>query len=645
MRTRRPIAKSMPLLAVLICFTQAMAAEIRMYVAVPAFIVSVAPVDEDSRLADNSILYQRAAGEKEWLELGEGKKQTLANGDIRFTREVRVEKDGAYQFTSRPVVNGKVLEPPRPDSPPQAVVVVDTLPPVAELVTPEEGFAANPGDRVVLAWSAEDENLADKPAALSYTSDGGKSWLPIQRDLPAVGDLPWTIPDRALPAVVRVAAIDRAGNAGRSLRTIEIRPAAVVPPELPPLAAPEAPRPAAVMQQEKVEPPVIMEPVMVEAQPETNRSWLYYLMALNLMRQDKPADALQYYWLSVKEDPDFINAWADIGLAYTALGAYKSAREVVEQTRAKAPDRIDLMHLMGETYQAEGMALLGRAKSSEDRLKAKGLIDQAVAWYGQALDKAAEDWRLSERAPSYYRLGEICYYVNMDRDGARAYWLKILELHSPTPNSDLIHWSADKDKAKAMRRYQNYTYQKVSLDTWQKWARGYLEQLDARERQGILDLMPAQRITAIPTPQSLPYGGNAMNPGRDDGRSLFSLPADLNSTGVKPIPAGQTDGQCSTMAAPSANARPGKAQPKTAVSYPERATDNYSFYGRKESDGGKKTPASTGGARGNGRSLFTGGPDQPPPPNPDPYAFPQRGRSQAEWTGVMPYGNAPSNEW
>ncbi len=607
--------------------SHAAASELRLFVAVPTFVVSVAPVDEESKGAESSILYQKAEDENSWTELGEGERVVLDNGDIRFTREVKVEHDGLYLYTSRPVVGGQVMSPPEPSSPPQAMVMVDTLAPEAELLTPAEGFEAHWDEPVHLSWSSRDENLAERPVSLSYTIDGGKSWHLIERDLPATGDMDWIAPDGALPAMVRLAAADLAGNIGRSLRSIAVATdGPVTPPDLPPLA--EKARPAQVIteRQEPAEPP--QDPKL--AGP--NRSWLYYLMALNYMRQHKPADALQYYWLSVKEDPDFINAWADIGLAYISLGAYQSAREVVERTRDKDPDNIDLMHLMGETYHAEGMALLGSAKNAEDRLQAKGMIDKAVEWYGRALEQAAKDWRLAGQAASFYRLGEICYYVNMDRDGARAYWKKILELHSPTPNLDLVHWAADKDKDKARNRYQRYTHERVALETWQNWARGYIEQMDERERRGILDMMPAQKIVALPSVQSLAYGGNALNPGQEDGRSLFSLPGDLGS----PSPVAIAEAQANYETARAAN------QQRIASQY-NQPLSNYSFYGTRQTVDRRQDVR--GQPRGSSQSAFSGGPDQPPPPNPDPYSFPQRGRPKAGWTSTGPYGSQPISDW
>ncbi len=597
------------------------AGELHLYVNSRSFDVAVAPVDEQSAAAEQAILYARTGVNEEWESLGPCRKIVLPNGEVRFTREIDVDHDGIFLYTSRPVVGGEVTEPPGLNDPAQASVVVDTLPPTVEMVLPPEGSEARGGETVALSYIISDEYLADDPGVLTFSTDGGRSWNLVERGLPAEGDLTWTTPaDVSGPTVLRMAAVDRAGNVGRAVRSVELAPAVttrLVPIEDgPPVTVPD----------EVAEVVTPREPV-VEKERDPNASWLYYLMALNQMRQNKPAEALQYYWLSVKADPEFINAWADLALAYNELGAHRTARDIIDQTRAKAPDRIDLVHLLGETFHAEGMGKLRSARTTEERMQAKAAIDQAVGWYGKALDLASEDWRLAESAPTFYRLGEICYYVNLDRDGARAYWEKILSLHEPAPNSDLLKWSRSPDKSLERRRYERNTYRYVALQTWQNWAKGYLHQLDSRERAGILDLLAAGQsaLDACPAPApSLAYAGNAMNPGRGDGRSLFSLPAQVGGAGGVVI-GSATAGGPGSMAA--------------HINQPP-VTDGYSFYAKEE-----RTETPVRGRRGRKtRSMFSGV-ERPPQPNPDPYAFPAGNRGTAAWNAPLPYGNEPIANW
>ncbi len=587
------------------------------YVAAHDYVVTVSPVDAESRNAENSDLYQREGVDQQWVNLGKCEKITLPNHDVRFIKTVSVDKDGTYHYTSRPVVGGKVASPPDRTSPDQAVVIVDTLAPIAEITKPEDSVKATAGDSLEIAWTARDENIADHPVDLAWSPDGGQTWISILEGAAAAGDTTWTIPDDASgPAALRVTAIDKAGNRGTALRQVEIAalPTKAVEAkqeEQTPEIAGETPEPAEETTQS--EPKKTVEEYCEEGPSyDKNRSWLYYLMAVNLMRQNNPKDALQYYWLSVKADPEFVDAWADIILAYIDVGTYKTARKIADQTRDLAPGRIDLMHLTGETYHAEGMDLLGRAKTTEERLEAQALIDQAVLWYGIALEKASEEWKLAERAPSYYRLGEICYCVNMDPEGARAYWMKILDLHAPTPNPDLVLWANPKERPLARRNLERQTYMRVSLEAWQNWARGYIMQLDERERQGIVDLMPANRINRYnPT-------GNA-----GDGKSIFSLPSQYGSPG--PVPA--SSGSASTAA-------PRQTRP----------VEEYSFYAAEERsiEPQKQPPKRWGGKK---RSALSGGPDIPQPQPVDPYSFPMGNRSPAEWNNAGRYGDKPVDNW
>lgn len=601
----------------------AAAGELHLYVNSRSFDVSVAPVDEASENAEEAVLYQRTGINEEWQSLGPCRRDVLANGDIRFTREVDVANDGIFLYTSRPVVGGEVAQPPGVADAAQASVVVDTLPPTVEMLLPPEGFEAKAGETVNLSWVISDENLDDKPGVLTYSTDGGRSWNLVERGLPAEGGLRWSAPgDMGGPAVLRLAAADKAKNVGRTVRAVELAPPALAERERIPEDRPGVPVPGEITE-------VPRQPETVtEKERDPNTSWLYYLMALNQMRQNKPAEALQYYWLSVKADPEFINAWADLALAYNDLGAFRTARDIVEQTMDRDPERIDLVHLLGETFHAEGMDKLRTAHTTEDRMQAKALIDQAVGWYGKALEMAADDWRLAERAPTFYRLGEICYYVNLDRDGARAYWEKILKLHEPSPNSDLLKWSRSPDKGLERRRYERNTNRWVALQTWQNWVRGYLVQLDARERAGILDLLAAGQsaLDACPAPApSLSYAGNAMNPGRGDGRSLFSLPAQLGSPGE--------------VCVDSATSYSGSMSMAAHINQPP-VTDGYSFYAQKERPDNPPPRA-----RGRKTASMFSGREAPQAVPPDPYAFPTGNRGGAAWNQEQLYGNKPISNW
>jgi len=216
------------------------------------------------------------------------------------------------------------------------------------------------------------------------------------------------------------------------------------------------------------------------------KAWVWYVKAVGLVRSGRPKDALVYYWRAVEADEGLVNAWADMALVYNELGAPQTARETLARARELEPDRADLIHLEAETYHFEGMMKLANANAASARAEARVLLSRAAELYGRALDAGRREWQLAARAPTFFRLGELCYYVNHDPEGARAYWRRILELHSPTPNSDPPLFPLAGERA--LRERQTAMW--VELGTWQAWARGLLLQLDAMERAGVVPVRP-----------------------------------------------------------------------------------------------------------------------------------------------------------
>ncbi|MBN2713836.1 MAG: hypothetical protein JXR97_15570, partial [Planctomycetes bacterium] len=75
--------------------------------------------------------------------------------------------------------------------------------------------------------------------------------------------------------------------------------------------------------------------------------------------------------------------------------------------------------------------------------------------------------------------------------GARQYWNKVTSLHTPTPDLDNVMY----DKGTPLEEeseyiYQNYTNMKVELETWQRFAESYINQLDEMERNGQIQYAP-----------------------------------------------------------------------------------------------------------------------------------------------------------
>jgi len=128
---------------------------------------------------------------------------------------IDVSDEGLYGFTL--VVRSGVglsERPPQVGDPPQAWVEVDLTKPVVRLQGVEVGRGADSGKLTIL-YQANDKNLARQPITLSYAESAAGTWKPIAAGVENNGRYVWQMPqDVPYQFLVRVEAVDRAGNAG-----------------------------------------------------------------------------------------------------------------------------------------------------------------------------------------------------------------------------------------------------------------------------------------------------------------------------------------------------------------------------------------------------------------------------------------------
>lgn len=143
---------------------------------------------------------------KTWNRYGEDQ-------DRKSPFEVKVAGDGLYGF-ALVVRSGADLghEPPHPGDAPQLRVLVDTLPPQAQLIGARAG-RGELADRVEIRWQANDIGLADTPVALFYAEKPTGAWKPVATRLQNSGSYSWEV-GRTVPEQVflRLQVRDRAGN-------------------------------------------------------------------------------------------------------------------------------------------------------------------------------------------------------------------------------------------------------------------------------------------------------------------------------------------------------------------------------------------------------------------------------------------------
>lgn len=102
---------------------------------------------------------------------------------------------------------------PQPGEVPQVRVEVDTTQPSAELYAPQPDAARR--EALVLAWKAEDRNLAANPVSLEWSASPNGPWDYIgEPQLPNTGRYTWVVPEKTPPKVyLRLTVRDTAGNA------------------------------------------------------------------------------------------------------------------------------------------------------------------------------------------------------------------------------------------------------------------------------------------------------------------------------------------------------------------------------------------------------------------------------------------------
>ncbi len=517
------------------------------------FEITLAPKDKDSRDVRTADLFITRDHSRGWRFVGPCRMKNSGN-DRLFTRWVRVPADGIYYFRTRAGDDaGKPLPPTSTDKP-EARVVVDSISPVIHLGNPMGGESFKPGEIMPIRWQAEDSNFSKHPIRIDYSDDNGKTWKIISASTVNDGREDWTVPlTRSRSLLIRITAKDRAGNISRAVTR---RPVTLITADnkKPPAASPPPPVPQQSQAKDETKPDKTTPAKAgkkkfpwLDANNAnlTRRDWnnytpnydayTNYIIAGNLARQGKTKDSLRYYNAAVSKDEEFCDAWNDLALVYRHLGSYGKAIRCINKALELQPHNPEYNHTAGEVFQAKSFHLFHTALGDDDLSRAVQANSTALKYYNRAIQEADKQGRMAERGSTYFRIGEICYFVNQDPVGARMYWQKVLSLHTPQPNlDDVMLRLGTEEEEKARKTKAHYTKMWVELATWQKYARSYLDQLDELERQGLIQSAPhannirEQEMPPTP-PRELPQP-QPMN--RRPGNGFYNMPG----YGSKPAP-------------------------------------------------------------------------------------------------------------
>jgi hypothetical protein len=138
---------------------------------------------------------------------------------------VDVHDEGVYGFTL--VVRSGVGigdKPPQVGDPPQIWVEVDLTKPQVRLLNVDVGRGIDAGN-MTITWTATDKNMARQPITLSYAEQPDGPWTTIASTLDNTGRYVWRMPPTGVPfkMLVRVEAVDKAGNIGSAITTEHVK--------------------------------------------------------------------------------------------------------------------------------------------------------------------------------------------------------------------------------------------------------------------------------------------------------------------------------------------------------------------------------------------------------------------------------------
>lgn len=168
------------------------------------------------------VLYDRsrAANKKGielWVTTDAG--QTWVNhGDVDVSKPAapfQAPRDGRYGFLLVPVAaDGRRETTPKTGDAPERTIVVDTVPPVVEVLSPNGGEMLGSAHATVVQWAAADANLDPTKGITIEVSTGKDEWVAVAQNVPNTGKYHWDIPATlsSMTCRIRVSARDLAGN-------------------------------------------------------------------------------------------------------------------------------------------------------------------------------------------------------------------------------------------------------------------------------------------------------------------------------------------------------------------------------------------------------------------------------------------------
>jgi len=168
------------------------------------------------------VLFDRSkAAGKKGLELwvtSDDNKTWVNHGDIDASKPAApflAPRDGRYGFLLVPVAaDGRREITPKAGDAPERTIVVDTVSPVVEVLSPNGGEIFGSARSTVVHWAAADANLDPTKGITIEASTGKDAWIAVAQNVPNTGKYHWDIPPAlsSMTCRIRITARDLAGN-------------------------------------------------------------------------------------------------------------------------------------------------------------------------------------------------------------------------------------------------------------------------------------------------------------------------------------------------------------------------------------------------------------------------------------------------
>ncbi|HVE42170.1 MAG TPA: hypothetical protein VNM14_19960, partial [Planctomycetota bacterium] len=167
-------------------------------------------------LYDHSRLSGKKGAEL-WVSTDDAK-TWVNHGDIDSSKPSApflAPRDGKYGFLIVPLAaDGRRDITPKAGDAPERTIVVDSVPPVVEVLSPNGGEMFGAARSTVIQWAAADANLDPVKGITIEASTGKDTWIAVAQNVPNTGKYHWDIPAglSSTTCRIRVTARDLAGN-------------------------------------------------------------------------------------------------------------------------------------------------------------------------------------------------------------------------------------------------------------------------------------------------------------------------------------------------------------------------------------------------------------------------------------------------